>query len=166
MFKRLLLLKSIPVNTDAGLLALRLIAATSIFIKHGFEKIFSYHQVLAGIVQRQHYVMAIGPGLSLACATVADSFLTLLVVLGVATRWSAFFCLINLVVAWGIVPKMPYFGYGPMPLTGEMMIAYMAALVCLTLSGGGKYSIDTLLDKYLPTAGEGALPKLSREANV
>ena len=40
-FKRTLLPKSLPANHDLGLLALRLLTAAPLLLKHGLEKIFT-----------------------------------------------------------------------------------------------------------------------------
>lgn len=146
MFKKIVLLKSSPTKTDAGLLLLRLIVATSIFIKHAVEKIFGFSTSVAHLAASHHYVAAIGPGPSLFCAAVSDGLLSVFIVLGFATRWSAFLSMINLSVAW-IVIGTPYAGHQVTGTSGEMIISYIAAMACLSLTGGGRYSLDALLNR-------------------
>lgn len=149
MFKKILLFKFIPANIDAGLLALRLIAGTSIFLKHGVEKVFHFSETAALMASRQHYLAAIGVTPSVLCAAFADGICTVLLVFGLATRWAALLALINLLVAWVVVLKMPYFNTVPFAqaTNGEMIVAYIAAMMMLVFAGGGKYSIDSFLDK-------------------
>jgi putative oxidoreductase len=144
--KKLLLAKSVSANVDAGLLALRLIAPTSIWLKHGYEKLFDFPGVYEKMAAHHTYVMALGITPSLLCAAFADGILTVLMIIGLGTRWAAFFSLINLAVAWVVVNHMAYFS-GPAAGHGEMIVAYIATVVALMLAGGGKYSIDHLLDR-------------------
>lgn len=150
---------------DAGLLVMRLIVAPSIFIKHGVEKIFGFSTSVAHLAASHHYVAAIGPGPSLFCATIADGLLTVLIVLGLGTRWSAFLSMINLTVAW-IVIGTPYAGHQVTGTAGEMIISYIAVMACLSLTGGGKYSLDYLLQEHVPETERPVFTKLRPEANA
>jgi uncharacterized membrane protein YphA (DoxX/SURF4 family) len=146
MFKKLFLMKFLPVKADAGLLVMRSILAVSLFVKHGIEKIFGFQSSIVHLASSGHYVRLIGPGPSLFCATVADGLLTVLLLLGLGTRWCAFLIFINLSTAW-VVVGMPYAGHQVTGTAGEMIFAYIAGILCLALTGGGQYSIDTLLGK-------------------
>lgn len=154
MFRKFVLFKFMPDSNDLALLFLRIIAGTSILIKHGFEKVLDYPGMLERLAGNHHYVAIFGVGPSLFCAAFADAVLTVLLVLGVATRWCALLCFINLGVAWTVVLHGAYFSTHADPnivvqhaTHGEMIVAYLACLLTLFLAGGGKYSIDTLLDR-------------------
>ena len=135
-----------PSNIDAGLLALRLVACISLLTKHGWEKLFHYSDTYAKMADHHTYVAAIGITASLLCAAFADGICTTLMIVGLASRWAALVSLINLLVAWVLVNQMAYFN-GPAAGHGEMIVAYSASMLILIFAGGGKYSIDRLLDR-------------------
>lgn len=141
MFKRLLLLKSIPVSQDAGLLALRLIAATPLLLKHGLEKLFRFSHMAAHFPDPLH----IGVVPSLLFAALADGICTVLLILGLATRWAALISFINIGVALAFVHHFQIFG--PQGDHGELMVLYLGAMLALFLTGAGRFSLDKLLDK-------------------
>ena len=95
MFRQFLLMKAIPRKVDCGLLTLRLIAAIPLFLKHGTEKLFRFHHMLAFFPNPLH----IGQVPSLLFATLSDGICTLLIIIGFATRWAALVCFINIFVA-------------------------------------------------------------------
>jgi putative oxidoreductase len=147
MFKRLLLLKSIPVNADAGLLALRLIAVTSLLLKHGLEKTIGLPQMWAMMSAHPMDPIGIGPVTTILYAAFADGICTVLMILGIGTRWAAVFTFINVFVAWAFVHHFVFFGREGGD-HGELIVLYLAVMITLFLAGPGKYSLDSqLLDK-------------------
>ena len=140
MFKRLLLLKAFPVNADAGLLALRLIAVTSLLLKHGWEKTMGFPQMY--VMASKFHMDPIGIGVlpTVLYAAFADGICTVLMILGLATRWAALFSFINLGVAWAFLHHFMFFGREADH--GELIVLYLAVMVALFLAGGGKYSLD------------------------
>ena len=149
MIKKLLLFKFAPVNVDAGLLALRIIACASIFIKHGYPKLFHFSDAAAAMASRNHAAPFIGITLTALIAAFGDGICTVLMFFGLATRWAALYMFCVLSVAWGMAQ---HFAFMPGPdaalvTHGEMIVAYCASMLLLVFAGGGKYSIDGLLDK-------------------
>ena len=141
MFRQFLLMKAIPRKVDCGLLTLRLIAANPLFLKHGTEKLFRFHHMLAFFPNPLH----IGVVPSLLFATLSDGICTLLIIIGFATRWAALVCFINIFVALVFVHHFVIFG--PQGDHGELMLLYLAALITLILAGARKYSIDRLMNE-------------------
>ncbi len=141
MPKRLLLLKLRPAKTDCGLLVLRLSAGLPLFLKHGTEKLFGFSRMAAHFPDPLH----IGVIPSLLFATLADGICSLLVVLGLATRWAALIMFVNIFVAWSFVHHFVF--KGPQGDHGELMVLYLGAALALFLAGPGKYSVDSGLDK-------------------
>ncbi|HUA99602.1 MAG TPA: DoxX family protein [Terracidiphilus sp.] len=141
MLKRFLLLKAFPTRTDAGLLALRLFTALPLFLKHGTEKLFSFQAMAAHFPDPLH----IGAVPSLLYATLSDGICSLLIVVGLATRWSALIVLVNIGVAWAFVHHFAF--YGRPGEHGELIVLYLAAMLAIFLAGPGKYSVDAALDK-------------------
>lgn len=136
MLRRLLLMKFTSRKVDCGLLALRLMAATPLFLKHGTEKLFRFHHMMSFFPNPLH----IGVLPSLLFATLSDGICTLLIIVGFATRWAALVCFINISVALVFVHHFAIFG--PQGDHGELMLLYLAAIVTLILAGPGRYSID------------------------
>lgn len=141
MFRRILLMKGLPLSRDGGLLALRLFTALPLFLKHGTEKLFRFHHMAEHFPDPLH----IGPVPSLAFALLSDGICTLLLMLGLATRWAALVIFLNVGVAWALVHHFVLFG--PQGDHGELIVLYLGATATLFLSGAGKYSIDAALDK-------------------
>jgi len=129
----------VPASQDAGLLALRVAGVLPLLLKHGLEKVFTFSAMAAHFPDPLH----IGPIPSLVFAMLSDAICTVLLILGLATRWAALVCLINLGVAWAFVHHFQFFGRGADH--GEVMVVYMAIMLTLLLAGAGKYSMDALL---------------------
>jgi putative oxidoreductase len=139
MLRRFLRLDALPSSQDLGLLALRLIAASSLFIKHGIEKLFTFSAMAQHFPDPLH----IGAMPSLVIAMIADGICMPLLVLGFATRWAAAWSFCNLLVAWAFVHHFQFAGHGGDH--GELIVVYMGAMLAVFLAGPGKYSIDARL---------------------
>ena len=143
MFKSLLLFRFFPPKTDCGLLVLRLIAGLTLFFKHGSEKLSGFSQTAAHFPDPLH----IGVIPSLLFATLADGICSLLVVLGLATRWAALIILVNLFVGWSFVYHFASAGGAGHVDIGQLIFLYLGAALLLFLAGPGKYSLDAWLDR-------------------
>jgi putative oxidoreductase len=141
MIRKLLFFKFAPVQQDLGLLALRLLIAAPLLIRHGFEKVFTFSQMAAHFPDP----LGIGPIPSLFIAMISDAICTVLLILGLATRWAALFIFCNISVAWAAVHHFAF--TGPGGGHGELIVLYLGAMLTLVLAGPGKYSIDSLLDR-------------------
>lgn len=137
--KNLLQMKFFPANADVALLVLRVVGILPMFIKHGIEKIFTFSAM------SPHFAdpIGIGPVPSLVCAMIADSICTILMVLGLFTRWAALISFTNLMVAWIFVHHFLFMGKNSDH--GELIVIYLAATLTLFFSGPGKYSVDYLI---------------------
>lgn len=137
--KGLLQMKFFPANTDLALLVLRITVMLSLFIKHGIEKAFTFSAMVSTFPDP----IGIGRGPSLFIAMIADSICSVLMVIGLGTRWAALISFINLMVAWIFVHHFKYFGKNTDHV--ELVFVYLAVLLTLFLSGAGKYSVDNLI---------------------
>jgi len=129
----------IPANQDAGLLSLRVAGVLPLLLKHGLEKVFTFSAMAAHFPDPLH----IGAVPSLLFAMLSDAICSVLLILGLATRWAALICLINLSVAWAFVHRFQFLGHGGDH--GELIVVYMAIMLTLLLAGAGKYSVDAYL---------------------
>lgn len=136
MVSDFLRMRFIPASQDAGLLALRLIVPTALFLKHGTEKLFTFSSMAHHFPDPLH----IGVVPSLVIAMIADGICMPLLVVGLATRWAALWSFCNLLVAWIFVHRLQFTGRGGDH--GELIVVYMGVMIALFIAGAGKYSID------------------------
>lgn len=141
IFRELLLAKFVPTNVDLGLLALRILVAAPLLMKHGLEKIFTFSQMASHFPDP----IGIGPVPTLVIAMISDAICTVLVILGLASRWAALFIFCNVAVAWAALHNFSFFGHGSDH--GELIVLYMGAMLTLVLTGPGKYSLDRIIDR-------------------
>jgi putative oxidoreductase len=129
----------LPVS--AGLLALRVVVAGSLLIKHGFEKVLHFSAMA------QHFPDPIHIGVvpSLVCAMVGDFVCSILLIFGLATRWAALISFINILVAWAFVHHFAFFGKPGEH--GELIVLYLGVMLALMLAGPGRYSVDWVLGR-------------------
>ena len=124
----------LPRNYDLALLILRVSFGLLLFRLHGLSKLTNYGQMAAHFPDPLH----IGSQVSLLFAILSDAICSLLVVLGLATRWAALIIAINTGVAFVLVHKMTLLG----PHSGEVALLFFFWAVTLFLAGGGQYSLN------------------------
>ena len=145
MLKRILLLKQIPLSPNFARLALRVVLFVTLFIKHGAEKIFTFSAMIDTFKAHNLDPLHIGPVPSLVYAALADGICTLLLVVGLATRWAAAILFINLFVVWAFVEHFLLLGHNADH--GELVVLYLGGCLALFFGGAGKFSLDALLDR-------------------
>ena len=128
-------------GTSLGLGFLRVSFGLSLFLKHGLEKITGFHRMAQGFPDPLH----IGARLSLSIATASDAVAAIFLIMGFATRPSAFFVACNILVAWIFVHHGMFFGKGADH--GEVCVLYICGFLAVLLCGPGRYSIDALLGR-------------------
>jgi putative oxidoreductase len=142
LVSRFLRMRFLPESTDFGLLVLRLIAGLSLFLKHGTEKLFGFSAMNA------HFPGAVILGVSplLLLATLSDGICSLLIIMGLATRWAALVTLLNIFGAWAVIHHFAFFSRGADH--GELIVLYLAAFAALLLAGPGRFSLDARLARH------------------
>ena len=140
--KAFLTWRLIPPGIDAGLLILRLLAGASLFLKHGWEKPTHFAEMASHFPDPIH----LGPMPSLVIALVSDVICSVSTLVGIATRWSALFVVINVAVAWSMVHHFGFFT-GPDADHGELCFLYIAVFLALSFTGAGRYSVDALISR-------------------
>lgn len=128
-----------PRGENLGLLVLRIVAGVTLLLRHGLEKVQHFPAMAAHFPDPLHF----GSTASLAIALIGDFVCSILIALGLFTRWAALWAFVNIFVAWGWVHHFAFFGPGGGH--GELMVLYLGAFLAIVLAGAGKYSIDELL---------------------
>ena len=143
MIKKLLSVKSYGLTTDLGLLVLRVGAFVPLFLKHGLEKVYppSFWEMATTFPDPAH----IGHVPSLLIAAISDGICSLLLVLGLGTRFAGAYIFVILSVAWAFTHHFIFFGKGLEPKHGELIVMYITQSLALALLGPGKFSLDWLL---------------------
>jgi putative oxidoreductase len=124
---------------DFGLLLLRVCAGAVLFLRHGWEKPTKFSMMAAHFPDPVH----IGPHASLLFALVSDAICSVLVAIGLATRWASLVVLINVGVAWAFVHHFLFFGRAADH--GEICALYLAIYLALLVAGPGRFSVDARL---------------------
>ena len=124
----------LPRHIDAGLLVLRVLMGLTLCIRHGWEKVSRFSQMAAHFPDPLH----IGARWTLAFALLSDFIASLLIVIGLGTRWAAVIVAINTAAAFVFVHKMSLVG----PRNGELPLLYFAWALAIILMGAGRYSVD------------------------
>jgi putative oxidoreductase len=143
MLGRLLNAKFVPTNTDLGLLLLRLGTGLILFLRHGWEKV----STLSLINPQFPSVLGLGHNGSWIMAMLSDGVFSLLLILGLGTRWIALYSFLEIFIAWAFVHHFTFLGKSPGADHGELIALYLSALLALMVTGGGRYSIDAALVK-------------------
>jgi putative oxidoreductase len=140
--KRLLLLSLVPHSPDLALLVLRAWIGTSLFLRHGLEKLFGNPEMITHFPDPLH----VGTYASFAVSTLSDGICSILVIFGFATRLSALTIFANIFVAWATVVHFQFLAHGVSP--GEAVVLYLGGFLTVVVAGPGRFSLDSLLTKY------------------
>jgi len=128
---------------DIGILALRVFVLGSLFLKHGTPKLFHFQQELMWENIGYPSVFHLGSVGTLLFATLADGICSMLVVLGLATRWAALFTFCSLAIGWGMVHGFAF--TGTEGRIAETISLYMVGCAAIFLLGPGRYSFDAMI---------------------
>ena len=141
MIGRLLNAKFVPSNPDAGLLVLRVGVGLILFLRHGWEKVSPLTLTNPHFPDPLH----IGHSTGWVLAMLSDGVCSLLIALGVGTRWLSLYCLVNIFVAWTFIHHFAFFGKVPGADHGELITLYLVSFAALIVAGPGRYSVDAKL---------------------
>jgi len=132
--QKLLRLEFIPLNSDLGLLLLRLAFGGSMLALHGWGKLAK----LIGGNASFPDLLGIGSVPTLLLVIFAEVICSALLVVGAYTRFAALFHVATMGMAFFVVNSARLIG----PTNGELPFLYLAAAVVLLIAGAGKYSVD------------------------
>ena len=135
MIKKMFNPGSYSKNINLSLLLLR-VAGGALMLTHGIGKMES----LFGTDPIQFPdPIGLGATTSLALAVFAEVFCALLLIIGFATRFSAFNLLITMLVAVFVIHIADPFAKQELPLL------YASIYLVILITGAGKYSIDNII---------------------
>lgn len=131
MLKKFLSVGSHNTSTSLALLIFR-IGVGLMMLTHGYPK---FQRLVAGEFQFGD-PLGMGVEASLVLAVLAEFIGTILIILGLITRFAAIPLIITMAVAWGIVHGDDPFG------TQEKAALYLVCFLVIFITGPGKYSLD------------------------
>ncbi len=118
--------------TSVGLLVLRLGIGGFMLVAHGWGKLTGFSTLL----DRFPDPIGLGPGVSLTLAVFAEVVCSLLLVLGLGTRFAAVPLLITMLVAAFVV-------HADDPWSKqEFALLYAIPFLTLVFTGGGRFALD------------------------
>jgi putative oxidoreductase len=129
----------VPFSSDLGLLVLRVWLGLTMFFVHGLEKLSTF-----GAKVEMFSSMGI-PKPAAAAAILAEGVASLLLVIGLATRWASGALAVTMAVAFFVAHKASLDPQAPAPGSGELAFLYLAGFVALLIAGAGRYSADAKL---------------------
>jgi putative oxidoreductase len=153
MLKKLFAPSNTPFSASLALLILRLWLGLTMLINHGFGKLKDFSHLSGDFPDPLH----IGHAASLVLVVFAEVVASVLLVMGLLTRFAALVLTINMAVAFFLVHKHSLSGSH----SGELAFIYLAAYVVLFLAGAGKMSMDQSL--FGGGGGAGKKPKESAD---
>jgi putative oxidoreductase len=135
-------MRFVPESAQAGLAVLRVWTGATLFLRHGWEKQPAHW---AQFMAHFPDPIGIGPHASFLFAFFSDFVCSLLIIIGLGTRWAALYCFANIFVAWIFVHHYVFFGKGPGTDHGELIVLYLGAMLTLVIAGPGAASLDRAL---------------------
>ena len=123
--------------TSIGLLLLRLWLGLTLLLNHGSGKLKGFSDLAPNFPDP----LRIGHSASLGLVVFAEVVCSLLLIMGLLTRFAALVLAINMTVAFFMVHKTALSGEH----SGELAFIYLAGYVVLLIAGGGKISVDQAL---------------------
>lgn len=120
--------------THFALLLLRVWLGVTMLSCHGYEKLVTFGKKAGEFPDP----LGVGPAMSLALATFAEFFCSLLLILGLLTRLGALALAFNMAVAFFVIHNGALSGKH----SGELAFIYLAGYVTLLFAGPGRFSVD------------------------
>ena len=133
--------KLLSTNYSAGafntaMLLLRIVAG-GLMLKHGYDKMVHFEETASHMMN----FMGIGSKATTALLIFAEFFCSLLVIIGLFTRFACIPLIIAMTVALVKAHNSDFFG------EGQMAALYLLCYVVLLLTGPGKVSVDSMIGR-------------------
>lgn len=127
-------LSFLPKSPDCALLLLRLWLGITMLWNHGLAKATGFETYAAKFPA----LFGLSSKVNLGLAVFAEVGCSILLILGLFTRFAALSLAITMGVAFVMVHKMAFTG----PASGELAFIYLGGYLVLLLAGGGRLGID------------------------
>ena len=134
MIKKILSTKINDSQVNIALLIMRLTAGV-LMANHGYQKLSNFSSIEPKFME----FMGLSKSISLGLVVGSEFFCSLLLIIGLATRFALVPLVITMIVAVFQAHSGEIFG------DGETAFLYLAIYVTLLLKGAGKYSADNFL---------------------
>lgn len=122
-------------NYSFSLLVLRIGLSFSMIYLHGFPRLINFNEISYEFADP----LGMGTVTSLSLVVFSEFFCSLLLIIGLFTRWSCIPLIITMIVATWIINGGKGF------IFQEKSFIYLITYIGLLISGGGYFSIDYLL---------------------
>ena len=136
-------------TASVGILVMRVAIGLMMLIGHGIPKIQKF-----SILQEKFYVPDFFPfhymssTVSLLACIAAEVICSALIILGLATRFSAFVLAFNMVVAaFAVHAASPWFLGPGVDAAKEPALLYVIPMIAIILMGAGSFSMDAAIHK-------------------
>lgn len=130
----LLRLSFVPQSSAIGLLLLRVSLGFSMLLLHGWGKFQNFSSIAPKFLP----LFGLPPQISLGLAVFAEVVCSVLLIVGLFTRFAALNLTITMAVAFFIAHNGQFTGDKP----GELAFLYLAGYATLLFAGAGKFSAD------------------------
>ena len=132
-----------PKFNDVVLLLVRLFVGFAM-LSHGFPKL---QMLLSGEEIKFFSFLGLGPEISLGLTVFAEFVCSIFIILGLFTRWAAFFLFFTMMIA-------TLFVHGSDPFDKrEMGFLYLFIYLLILAFGPGKYSVDGMVSQRRENSG-------------
>lgn len=125
----------IPLNTDLGLLLLRVSVGFLMLYSHGWGKLTNYGGLLEGFPDP----IGLGVPVSVFLTVFAEFFCSLGLIFGLLTRLAVIPLAVTMLVALFVVHADDPWG------KKEFVLLYLIPFITLLFTGAGRYSLDSIL---------------------
>jgi putative oxidoreductase len=130
----ILRLEFLPTSVDLALLVLRLWLGLSMLLLHGWGKAMGGKKMMGGFPDP----LGVGNEVSWGLTVFAEVVCSILLVLGLFTRFAALTGAITMSVAFFMVHRMALTGTN----SGELALIYLAGFFAIFLAGPGRFALD------------------------
>ncbi|ETN96670.1 DoxX family protein [Zhouia amylolytica] len=121
-------------GVSISILVLRVGVSFSMLYLHGYPRLISFNEISSEFADP----LGIGSPTSLGLVVFAEFFCSLLLIIGLFTRWSCIPLIITMMVATWVINEGKDF------IFQEKSFVYLITYSSLFLSGGGYFSLDHL----------------------
>ena len=137
MFKAIFAPSQDSALTNLALLVMRLWLGSAMFFNHGLDKLVHFKDIAPNFPDP----LGIGQPVSLALVMFAEVVGSLLLIMGLLTRFAALMLVIDLFVAFLMVHQTALSGKN----SGELAFVYLSGFVVLLIAGSGMISLDMVI---------------------